>query len=74
MIKIVRACEIRPQGLWSVLLRCGRGESRRAHLRGAAPASISLAPTHGTIGKMRPETERNIDEIQQAVALLRRHL
>jgi hypothetical protein len=54
--------------------------SARQELRGSACqfASDSLnhyiPEPHEDGYAMRPETERNIDEIQQAIALLRRHL
>jgi hypothetical protein len=49
----------------------GRGPWPFADLRARPRISISRDPRETP---MRPETERNIAEIQQAIALLRRHL
>jgi hypothetical protein len=49
----------------------GRGPWPSADLR--APPRISISRDPGET-LMRPETERNIADIQQAIALLRRHL
>lgn len=61
-LRVRKRCPLRPLR-WSA----------PPHLRRPPRTSISLAPTFTRVS-MRPETERNIDEIQQAIALLRRHL
>ena len=49
----------------------GREPGPSADLRARLRISISRGPERPP---MRPETERNIADIQQAIALLRRHL
>ena len=59
-------------------LNCGFTFSPGAAVRGRPPICLraleSLYPGTPERPPMRPEAERNIADIQQAIALLRRHL
>ena len=60
-------------------LNCGFTFSPGAAVRGRLPICLRALeslypPAEGKMDVMRPEKQRNVDDIQQAIALLRRHL